>query len=70
MALDTPFYLSLLESFPIEKKALEPFLKWIYVILKTFNPERIKENYGSISFAVMEEDMKSMMSLNKNMKIC
>nr|KAF6337771.1 aldo-keto reductase family 1 member D1 [Pipistrellus kuhlii] len=41
----------------------------IVVIPKSFNPERIKENFQVFDFSLTEEEMKSIEALNKNVRL-
>ncbi|XP_042533152.1 aldo-keto reductase family 1 member D1 [Dipodomys spectabilis] len=40
----------------------------VVVIPKSFNPERIKENFQIFDFSLSEQDMKSIEALNKNVR--
>lgn len=40
----------------------------VVVIPKSFNPERIKENFQIFDFSLTEEEMKDIEALNKNVR--
>eukprot|EP00071_Canis_lupus_P025900 XP_022259457.1 3-oxo-5-beta-steroid 4-dehydrogenase [Canis lupus familiaris] len=53
------------------RQQLKSFLRFniqrgVVVIPKSFNPERIKENFQIFDFSLTEEEMKDIEALNKN----